>query len=533
MKNLQLFDVNASIGKGAYEVPDFPDAKSLIDHMDYLGIERTLVWHYEARDTNPTWGNKNLLQEISSSSDFQKRLIPAFTITPACFYEKGTLAFLKENMAAGKTRALRIFPDASRFSVRHLEQLLRELLDFQPVVFCDCRSFGGEFLHFRDIGELALKYPATRFVITQKMWGGFGNIMDLMWRAKNVYADISWVHMRENIELMVNNFGADRVLFGTGFKAHYGAAIASLAHANISDEVREQIAHKNVEKILGLDAAPFTVDGDVKDKPLWDKFRNGKGLDIGVIDAHGHIGPSTRGWFLPENDYETQLEKLVARMDKLGVAQLYVSGENALFGDCVPGNKIAEEKCKPYKGRIFGYVAYNPLYGEELVKEFDNFFAGGFFKGFKVLASYWKVKVTDPAYTPLLEYADKNSLPILYHTWDDSCNSPAMFADIVKQYPNIRFLLGHSGGGGSGRKEAVALAKENKNVFLEYCGSFTTPIDWLETFREVGFDRVMFGSDTSAHDQAWELGRLLSTPIADEKLMPVLKGNMEKMMGDS
>ena len=53
-------------------------------------------------------------------------------------------------------------------------------------------------------------------------------------------------------ELLSENFGADRVLFGTGFKTHYGAAIAALAQANLSNEQRELIAHGNIERLLKL-----------------------------------------------------------------------------------------------------------------------------------------------------------------------------------------------------------------------------------------------------------------------------------------
>lgn len=530
MKHLELFDVNACFGRGAYEKPEFETASDIIENMDYLGIERSLVWHYEARDVNPTSGNKLLLSEIAAlPANLADRLVPAFVITPACYYEKGTLDFLKTQFATGAVRALRIFPNVSRFKVPQLERILLELTPFKPVVFMDCRGFGDE----REVAEIAIladKVPSVTFVLTQKMWGGFGAIIDLMWRCSNVCVDTSWVHMRENIELLVREFGAERVIFGTGFKSHYGAAIAGLAFADITPVQRELIAHVNLERLLERDPAGFAVDGNVEDKPLWDKCRRGERLDVPIIDAHAHAGPTTRGWYLPDNDYETQLSKMVARMDQQGVDEIYVSGEHALFGDCVAGNRILEEKATLHTGRIFGYLAFNPLYSEQLTPLFDDFFSRDFFRGFKLLASYWKVPVTEPDYIPVWEYADKHSLPILLHTWDDSYNSPAMLAEIAPKYPNAKFLLGHSGGGTVGRCEAVELANANPNVYLEYCGSFTTDLDWLDTFDAVGFDKVLFGSDADAHNEAWELGRLLSIPVPDESLFAVLNENFRRIL---
>jgi predicted TIM-barrel fold metal-dependent hydrolase len=336
--------------------------------------------------------------------------------------------------------------------------------------------------------------------------------------------------MRENIELLLREFGAERVLFGLGFKSHYGAPIAGLAFANITPIQREFIAHANAQRLLGLDPAKIAADGNVAEKPLWDKARRGESPGVPIIDAHAHAGPTTRGWYFPDNDFKTQLSNIVKRMDKLGVDEIYISGSHALFGDCVPGNKVLEEMAAPHKGRIFGYLSFNPLYANQLINSLDDFFSRDFFRGFKILASYWKVPVTEPDYIPVWEYADKHSLPMLLHTWNGSYDSPAMLTDIAPKYPNAKFLLGHSGGGTGGRAEAVKLSKDNPNVFLEFCGSFTTDVDWVDTIDAVGLDKIIFGSDADAHDEAWELGRLLSIPIPDDKLLPTLSENFKKII---
>ncbi|MFA6293207.1 MAG: amidohydrolase family protein, partial [Victivallales bacterium] len=124
-------------------------------------------------------------------------------------------------------------------------------------------------------------------------------------------------------------------------------------------------------------------------------------------------------------------------------------------------------------------------------------------------------------------------LPILLHTWDDSYNSPAMLKGVVKKHPNANFLLGHSGGGTRGRIEAEELALANPNVFLEFCGSFTTPRPFEDSMKIAGTARVLFGSDTGAHDQAWELGRYLSMPVPDKQLIPGLGENFLKILKKS
>jgi predicted TIM-barrel fold metal-dependent hydrolase len=48
--------------------------------------------------------------------------------------------------------------------------------------------------------------------------------------------------------------------------------------------------------------------------------------------------------------------------------------------------------------------------------------------------------------------------------------------------------------------------------------------------KKVGIDRVLFGSDTGAHDQAWELGKYLSMPVPDKQLIPGLGENFLKIL---
>ena len=528
MNKVNFFNINGSIGCGAYDTPEYPTAEDFASHLDYLGVDRSLVWHIQARDFNPATGNKRLLQEIADSG-LQERLLPAFVITPACYYEYGTMDFLRESFASGKVKALRIIPSVSRFPIRQLERILMELAEFKPLLLWDCGTFTNEN-DFHDIEYLAEKLPQVNFAMTQKMWPGFGSIIDLMWRCPNVYVDISWVHMRGTIELLKDEFGIERILFGIGNKAHYGAAAAMLAHAQISDAERELIAHGNIERLLKVSPLIKKLAAEpeiLKQKPLWCKFRDGQALDnIKIIDAHGHDGPHTRGWFLREGT----IKSIVEQMDRLGVNKLIMSGERALFSDAVEGNIKLEKDAQDYKGRIAGYLSFNPRYGKKLSALFDDFFSRDFYVGFKLLASYWKIPLTDPAYIPVWEYADKHKLPVLLHTWDDSYNSPAMLTEIVKKYPNAIFLLGHSGGGTPGRLEAEKLALENDNVYLEFCGTFTTPMPFEDSAEKVGWDKVLFGSDTGAHCEAWELGRYLSMPVPDKTLEAGLAANIESIL---
>ena len=97
-------------------------------------------------------------------------------------------------------------------------------------------------------------------------------------------------------------------------------------------------------------------------------------------------------------------------------------------------------------------------------------------------------------------------------------------------YPEAIFILGHSGGNDAGREEAEKLALENKNVFLEWCGSFCSRRRWEDTIQKVGNHRIVFGTDAVYHSIDWELGRLLSLDVEDDVLKPILGANMRAIL---
>lgn len=381
---------------------------------------------------------------------------------------------------------------------------------------------------------LSLKYPGMAFVLTELMWPQFNDAVDLMWRADNVYIDTSWLHMRGALEFVRDEFGSGRMLFGAGYKSHYGASVAALAHAEITEEDRRRIFSANLEALLGIDAGPEKLACEpaiISEKPLWSRFRDGMPVEgPEIIDAHAHTGPHTRGWILRDIEPGENIANLISQMDSCGVNKTVIVPESGLFSEPAQGNFEIEKMMGEHLDRFMGYFAFNPWYAERLAGVLDEFFSREFFIGFKILPSYWKVPVDDPRYEPVWEYAHVHRLPILIHTWDDRYNSPRMLEKIATAYPCAFFLLGHSGGGTSGRAEAVVLGRANANVYLEFCGSFTTPADWVGTISEAGIGKVIFGSDTGAHSLAWELGRFLSIPLPDEALRPALAENFKNIL---
>ena len=515
-----LFDVNGSIGCPANARPAFRTPADLLRHMDRLGIGRSLVFHIAARDYNPSHGNQQLLTELKPVSD---RLIPAFVIGPSLLYQRGALAQLQQAVASRQVRAIRLCPGTLRYPLAQVEAVLAAIAEHKPVVLVDRHELGAPY----ELVPLAARFPELSFIYTQTMWGHFATVLDLMQRCPNILADTSWLHMGGAIELVIEKFGAHRLVFGIGPRAHNGASIAELMDVPISATDRELIAHGNLDRLLGLAAGPARSPAQAGQ--LWQKLLTGQPLALDIVDAHGHLGPSGM-WMHAAPNIEEEATTLLQRMDRAGIQTAIISGMEALFSDPLAGNRALEKALRPHGDRFKGYVAFNPIYDVDLKPHLDDFLARPFFVGFKLLCDYWQVAVTDPRLVTVWEYANQHRLPILLHTWDGPYSHPSLLREIVGKYPQAFFLLGHSGGGESGRQAAEEVAIANPNVFLEWCGSFCCLKPFEETLQRVSHRQVVFGTDAAVHSPAWELGRALSLEVPDQTLIPILGGNMRTIL---
>jgi predicted TIM-barrel fold metal-dependent hydrolase len=520
-----LFDVNGSFGKKCSGKAEFPTIQERLDFMNRFGISRSLVWNDESVQHHALSCNQRLIEEIRKTPGARGRIVPALTVSGLMPYEHAGVEELTGQMKSMNTRALRFVSVFGRLTLCQLEPVIRKIRSQKPFIV-----LRHDQSNVQDILEFAAMFPDIPLILTEVMWCPGITVFDLMRRRRNIMMDNSWHHTAGGIEQVVKHFGADRLVFGSGLKSHNGAAIGALARADITESDRKKIAFGNLDRLMGSKTNPISVASTRNlGNTLWPRFLEGKSLDVDIVDAHGHLGPSA-GYVVEAQEERQQAAAALKAMKAVGMRTMIVSGLQALLGATVEGNALLEDVLRPNTGRFLGYVAFNPLYADDIIPRFDRYFSGRFFVGFKTLCGYWGIPITDPRFNPMWAYANRHHLPVLSHTWEGPHNSPAQFKDIVKRYPNVSFILGHSGGGDSGRREAEALAQTHRNVYLEWCGSFCSSVQWEQTLRVIPSRQILFGTDAMAHEINWELARLLSLDVSDKVLIPILGGNMRRIL---
>jgi predicted TIM-barrel fold metal-dependent hydrolase len=235
---------------------------------------------------------------------------------------------------------------------------------------------------------------------------------------------------------------------------------------------------------------------------------------------HGHYGkaPAFPIWGGDADD-------LVAEMDRVGIEKLIVSHQAVLTPNVVWGNDRVLEAISRYPGRILGYATCYPVNDKLGIEEIKRCIDAGM-HGIKLHNSSG-IAYTAAECGPVWELADVRKLPVLLHTWGDIDKLEPVF----EKYRNAPILLAHAG---SEKPEMyVEYAKRYDNLHLELCFS-RAPYGLVEYFvREVGAERILWGSDAPWMAFGQQIGRVIFADIPEEDKKRILVENPAKILDRS
>jgi uncharacterized protein len=261
-------------------------------------------------------------------------------------------------------------------------------------------------------------------------------------------------------------------------------------------------------------------------KEYFDRIHSGLPIDdVKIVDFHAHLGPYFN-MHIPTNDSAG----MVRLMDRCGIDKTIISSNPAFCADPVYGNNLMLEAVKTHRGRLYGACTVNGNYPDLSLDELHRCFeAERDVVLIKVHPFLSACKMTDPRMKCIYEYASVRKHFILAHTWldNDPYGSLDIFEKVTGEYPDIKWLMGHSGGPFAGHR-AVAIAKTLPNVFLDLTISFC-PARQIEFFvKEVGSERILFGTDNPFIDPRPQIGRVFLADISHADMENIVGGNARR-----
>ncbi|MFH1009532.1 MAG: amidohydrolase family protein [Candidatus Latescibacterota bacterium] len=245
-----------------------------------------------------------------------------------------------------------------------------------------------------------------------------------------------------------------------------------------------------------------------------------------IVDAHMHLGfPGT----LFTSGWET--DAVLRLMDLLGMDRAYSIHHLWLTGRIAEGRAASIEAYEHSGGRIPFMAVYDPRRETESLRAMNACLGHEGFIGIKIHPSFHSVPADDRRYDPAWEYASEHKLPMVSHTWSDTYNPvqklsvPKLFESHIEKHQDVSLIMGHSGGPGTGREQAIRLAQTYPNVYLDLSGDIFS-LDLIENLAcAVGADKVIFGSDQPWIDPRAHLTRIYLSELDEEAKKLVLGQN--------
>jgi predicted TIM-barrel fold metal-dependent hydrolase len=266
----------------------------------------------------------------------------------------------------------------------------------------------------------------------------------------------------------------------------------------------------------GLQAAVGTAATDVRAR-IWDVH----------CHLHGAAGetPEQRAEFLIRCADRHGIERLI-------LSQGYSSPLHPTIDQLREENDRVLRALRRFPDRLFGSVYLSPLYLQFSLQEFDRCVRDGPMIGVGEIEV--DKRCNAPELDPIVERAVTMKAPILQHCWlktggnEPGESSPDDLVELARRHPDATFICAHTGGAW---ERGIRMIRASKNILAEIAGSDPTSGFVDMAVRELGPERVVYGSDAGGRSFASQLSKVMDANIADTAKALVLGGNLRRLYG--
>ena len=247
-----------------------------------------------------------------------------------------------------------------------------------------------------------------------------------------------------------------------------------------------------------------------------------------IWDVHGHLNA-------PGDTPGERLDNLLKFADRMGIERVIVFMGYPFDYDPSPKevrsqNDQVLQALERSRGRAFGFVYLNPKHTEESLDELDRCVRDGPMVGVKLWVS---IRCHEKCLDPIVRRAAELKAPVLQHTWYKiTGNLPgestaADLAALAARHPTASFIAAHTGGDW---ERGIRVLRSVTNVTAEISGGDPTAGFVEMAVRELGAERVVYGSDFAGRSFASQLAKVLGADVPDNAKRLILAGNIKRML---
>ncbi|MBE7030264.1 MAG: hypothetical protein E7409_02420 [Ruminococcaceae bacterium] len=521
MKQRKYFEIFAREGRPTVPNKDYPyQHEVLLEDMKYARVHGAAIFENIGLEQYVVQANKNALRIAGE----QSRLFALAAVTPTTPMETGEPDYFERLLQSGVRGFVLACPEKHP---DYLDEIAEVLIRYnRPLIFVHCNPAEKLF----QIAAIAEAYPKLNIIMYGIHWGAARVFFKTMKRYPNLYFDFSSNQLNDILELSKKHFGIERVLFSSAWPYSSMAAMkAMVEYADLTEEEKDLVAHGNACRLFGIspDELELYDDSICEFDTIAAEADAGLPISVPVIDAHTHIvgGGAPVNYFMPNPDPDSMAKK----MDRMGVDTTITAPWTGLAYEGSDANNETIGAAKKHPEKFLGYSVCNVNYpgdAEAVIRTHEE--NPDLFVGIKPYPPYQKFRHTDEICADWYAYANEHHLPALIHT---ACDDFAEQVDeMADRYPNVTFIMAHTGADYFNARKNIAVAKKHPNVVLDitYTSTARGMVEFLVS--EVGAERVIYGSDAPMRDPSPQLGWVCYARISEEDKKKILGGNIKRIM---
>lgn len=242
-----------------------------------------------------------------------------------------------------------------------------------------------------------------------------------------------------------------------------------------------------------------------------------------TVDAFTFVGESLL-------DYPQTAAELVARLDAAQVEHAVVVPLKPPTYHLESANDHVAEACRQ-EPRFVGLARVDPHQGERAARELERCLTDLRLSGLFLHPWEETFRVNAPSVNELMEVCARHDVPVLVATGYPWVSEAAQVGDLARRHPDVSVIMTHGGQiniSGLGQMDAFEVLRRNLNVYMETSGVYRQDFI-LDVARQLGPERVLFGSNSPRMDMRLEVARIRRADVEESARQLMLDGNARRV----
>lgn len=502
---MHVIDVNTTFGKQVDADP-FYSPETLSQWVDRHQVAFALSCSMQGACYDARAGNDETLAVAGA----YPQIIPVATLDPRdfCRWEQEFQRCLQSGF-----RAIRFFPEIQKWSVastmfKHVMMRLKGsglcLIFSAAPGLNDMWSIADQIAH-------ATAPSGLPVIITDFFYSDMAELIAVMKEHPHVYAETHALTSVAAVEIMVNQVGADRLIYGSCAPVHsMQKAMNQVLEADISDDAKIAILGGNTMRLLHI--PPDRLIGrpglaDLQPKRFSEE----------IIDVHTHLGY----WFCPCGNEDYDPARMLRRMKQYHITHSILSSYESMRYDIAAGNLALAQALEGHP-ELHGYVELNPHQLELSCNEMDKYYSLPNFAGAEIELHHIPGPIGHEKVSVLLAEVARRGKPVLFMPeWRTDGKAER---ELAREHPTLTII--HAHGFDSDWAQAVA---DTPNICVEFNKGRPFHRHIRNAIDILGPDRVLFGSDQTLLSVGASVGAYMDANMAATERHKVLHENARRI----